>query len=226
MSLPRELREMVYAAYFADLPSKIILQPGYFDENYHFPSIVPPLCYTDKQVLAESILVLLRKKEIIVEAELAGASLLVSFLDRVPDGNTCKAVTKVQLHKLNALYNWGMNSYIPPKLRLFHLCTGLQHLGITDYAVTLIKLQVYLSTNKMTRLSKAEVLGDFDLQQVYELPNLGPSCLSARGISTRTLDHMATRRVSEPLCEVRPPDQVWKWRPRIDRTSFHGLGIR
>jgi hypothetical protein len=129
MSLPRELREMVFAAYLADLPSTIILRPHIFQKNHRFPAIVPALCYVNKQVFEESVPMLLRNKQIIVATRRPAPSVLTNFLDRVPGGKGFKAVTILRSERLYYTHNWT---------RTFHLCHGLQHLCITVHAIAFL----------------------------------------------------------------------------------------
>jgi hypothetical protein len=138
MGLPCELRDMVYAAYFADLPSTIILHPELGNLDDHFPSIVPPLCYVNKQTFAESIVVFLRDTQIIVGHHSPAHDLFTEFLDRIPENKGYKAITKLQIDGVYGLpYPIG-TPYISSASRLFYECSGLQHHSIAVDAISFI----------------------------------------------------------------------------------------
>jgi hypothetical protein len=189
MSLPRELREMVFAADLADLPSTIILRPGIYQNNHRFPAIVPALCYVNKQVFEESLPMLLRNKQIIVAADGCAPSLLANFLDQISDGKGFKAVTRLQLESLFHTANWKRTFQTPPSARLLNLCTGLQRLRITVHAISFANFLDDFSYPKWTRMSRVEVLSRFDFHQVYDLPNLRSfvlGCLGGQSYVTHT----------------------------------------
>jgi hypothetical protein len=108
MGLPRELRKMVYAAYFDDLPSKIILRPNLRRVD-RFPSIVPALCYANKQTFAESVPVLLHDKQIVVND--TAHALLIRFLVYIPENKGYRAITKLQMEGVFHLPGRGETRY-------------------------------------------------------------------------------------------------------------------
>jgi hypothetical protein len=97
MSLPREIRDMVYEAMFQELPTTIIVHPklgGNFRSS-NLPRILPPICYVNRQIFAESVPVLLRPRKIHIDS--IGARVFAQFLRRVPSKDAFRSVSSLCL---------------------------------------------------------------------------------------------------------------------------------
>lgn len=66
MALPRELRDLIYAAHFADLPSHMVIRPKMGASLIKYPADVqktlPPFCYINRQLFNESVPVLIQQR--------------------------------------------------------------------------------------------------------------------------------------------------------------------
>ncbi|KAF1834842.1 hypothetical protein BDW02DRAFT_319780 [Decorospora gaudefroyi] len=177
MALSCELRQMVHAPYLAGLPKTFILRTFRSVDFVLSGNIAqllwkfPPLCRTNQQTFNESIPVLLHNKRIILGHQITAHKLLTDFLDLVPQEKAFKAITDLHMEELKCI----RDSDSAPTLRLFQLCTALEHLHITVHAAQFVEhTPFFLQKNKThTRpSSKDEVLSKFQMRHVYELPKL------------------------------------------------------
>ncbi|KAH4059923.1 hypothetical protein HBI80_035600 [Parastagonospora nodorum] len=97
-NLPAELREMVYVRTFQALPNISVPSSTELGSNSPRTPVVPPVCYVNKSVLAESLPAILASsgKAIVVQHHL-GLKVLSKFLARVPDERTIKSVQELHL---------------------------------------------------------------------------------------------------------------------------------
>jgi hypothetical protein len=117
--------------------------------------------------------VLLYSKQINVSDHCTAQSLLIKFLDRVPENRGYKAITKLQIDGINSLSDRTRRPfYTTFGLRLFHECSGLQHLSIGVYAMSFIKYTIVRRNGSSWRVSEAEVLEKFEMNHLFELLNL------------------------------------------------------
>jgi hypothetical protein len=95
MSLPREIRDMIYGAMFKNLPSTFVVHTklSVNTDSADLPRILPPVCYVNRQIFGESMPMLLRPREIHVGVY--GHRVLANFLHRVPNKDAFRAVSSL-----------------------------------------------------------------------------------------------------------------------------------
>lgn len=132
MDLPTELRENVYAQMFADLPHSIILRPDR-EKKECFPPIVPAICYTNKQIMNESIPAFLRGRQIHIRGGESG-TILKRFLNQVPEEKAWKAITAIRFeHTFAPLVSHDLLEKCP-SLRFIHAEFSNMHCFALDSA--------------------------------------------------------------------------------------------
>ena len=105
LSVPPEIRELIYAALFESLPSSIVLRttlsrddiPRFVDlPQYNFPALLPPFCYVTRQIFHESVPIFLRTRSITI-GNWSCMKLLSHFCNRVPDQRAWKNIQDLTL---------------------------------------------------------------------------------------------------------------------------------
>jgi hypothetical protein len=140
MSLPREIRELVYAAMFEELPTTIIVGPKelYHHQPSDLPRILPPVCYVYLRIFSESVPTLLRAREI--ELAEGGLRQFGNFLHRIPDMTAFRAVSSLVLgshiswHDFHDEEESGHKDYFSGAFtgadKLAARCTALRHITL------------------------------------------------------------------------------------------------
>ena len=104
MSVPKELREMVWAAKFSDLPDHIIVRPTSSKKNrwevnrWDVLGLLPALCYVSRQFFDECVPVLIRQRAVCLNNE--GLSSFKALLLRVSGQAAFRTVTRLVLLNL------------------------------------------------------------------------------------------------------------------------------
>lgn len=136
MSLPLEVRELVYAAKFAHLPPTTMLRCGN-DANlarYMFPALLPPWCYVDQQVFRESAPVFFASRAIVVRNDEC-LRMLCEFLDRIPEQRAYRRIRVLHVEGYTRLLEQPAPYSSEARLRpLFAHCEGLRYISVEVHA--------------------------------------------------------------------------------------------
>lgn len=169
-ALPRELRDLVYTAAFAHLPSWLF--PWVYSGN---PTLLPALCHVNEQTFAGSVPVFVRERTggtACCWSTRTGT--ILRLLDRVPDGKGFHAINR--LHVESFLGTCPHNPSSPLHTNLWSLldrCTGLRHLRIDIETAALLHWDSPESGRTPTRIkSREEALAQFPMVRLLEWPNL------------------------------------------------------
>ncbi|KAF1960922.1 hypothetical protein CC80DRAFT_267393 [Byssothecium circinans] len=96
MSLPAELREMVYSAKFEGLPEEIIVSTHMPNTLAiaRFAKLLPAICYTNRTIFNESVPVLFRERTITLSRN--GVTVLGDLLKSIPNQHGFRAITSLE----------------------------------------------------------------------------------------------------------------------------------
>ena len=142
MSLPLELRELVYAQLFAYVPTRLILHasddydPCWLISPSKDPSWrpLPPTCLVNKQLFDEGVPVLLRGRHIKVKDYTRPPPeafylprmprFIAEFLDRIPGRKSYDAITHLHIENCYVMRKYSVR-HKPGPAHLLSLCKGL-----------------------------------------------------------------------------------------------------
>jgi hypothetical protein len=110
MSVPREIREMIYAAMFEDLPATMVVRPKASTayRSSDLPRVVQPIYYVNRQLFAESVPEFLRTRDIHLDR--SGLRTFSNFLGRISNKNAFLAVKSLTFGA-DATWSSGRNDY-------------------------------------------------------------------------------------------------------------------
>ncbi|KAH3993115.1 hypothetical protein HBH70_193050 [Parastagonospora nodorum] len=182
---------MVYVSSFQALPNISVPSSTELGSNSPRTPVVPPVCYVNKSVLAESLPAILASggNAIVIQHHL-GLKVLSKFLARVPDERTIKSVQELHLP-----WEYAFSPHLyPGTLDLPFACQGLRTLSLQVEAMLCFH-KVYEANGVVVHAFKSaqEVTSFFKLRQVFELPML-------RSLTIRCCggDHMAKQVGCKP----------------------------
>ena len=147
VGLPREIREMIYAAMLEDLPATIVVRPK-ASTSYRssdLPRVVQPICYVYRQLFADSVPELLRTRDIHLDH--SGLRTFGNFLGHIPNNSAFLAVKSLTFGD-DATWSSGRNDYdgeeeaysgsVRDGIQLVARCTALQHITLEVDVLSLI----------------------------------------------------------------------------------------
>ncbi|KAF2251379.1 hypothetical protein BU26DRAFT_592568 [Trematosphaeria pertusa] len=195
MTLPREIRDIVYAAKFADLPKSIVLRKktgSFFTGEALFPPILPAFCFANRQILEESVPALLRGRAITMNGGRAvNEATLIDFLDRIPDRKAYKSISEMRIEdSIRLKANQGIGKAIG-------LCTSLRRLWVEIQAICFVD---HFDRKLKQFKDEKDLLEIYDFTALFDLPKLEVVTLALGGGDYYAeLLGCSNREVFEPL---------------------------